>query len=75
MDVRVKKVPEVGVGSGRDQWKTSKTGVLFEVRDDDGALRGRFQVSTGGVRWWRRSAQNATRFVTWGELVSYLEDR
>ena len=74
VDVKVKKVPEVEVGNGSDQWGTSTTGVLFEVRDDEGALRGRFQVSTGGVRWWKKGAQYATRTVTWADLVDFLEN-
>lgn len=73
MKVQVTKMPEVEVRQGTDKWATSKASVLFEVREDGGALRGRFQVSTGGVRWWRGAAQNATGAANWDELVNYLE--
>lgn len=74
MDVRVTKVPEVEVGNGGELHRTSTTGVLFEVQEE-GALRGRFQVATGGVRWWKKGAQKATQFVPWAELIEYLESR
>ena len=74
LDVKVTKMPEVEVGNGGERHKTSKTGVLFEVRDESGLL-GRFQVATGGVRWWRGAAQTSTAFVPWVRIVEYLENQ
>lgn len=74
MDVKLKKWPEVEVGNGTDQWDSSETSVLFEVQDS-GKLRGRFQVSRGGIRWWKGSAKKVpTRHLKWNELVDFLEE-
>ena len=75
MDVKLKKWPEVEVGNGTDQWRNSETSVLFEVRKDSGKLHGRFQVSRGGIRWWKGAAKSKpTRHLKWSELVDFLEE-
>lgn len=74
LDVTVTKVPEVEVGNGGEKHATSKTGVLFKIRDE-GRLRGRFQVATGGVRWWCGAAQTNPAFVPWGKIIEYLESQ
>ena len=71
VDVKLMKWPQVEVGNGSDRWSTGQTSVLFEVRDGT-TLVGRFQVSTGGIRWWRGAAQQATKFATWDDLVEWL---
>ena len=74
MDVKITKMPEVEIGNGSEKHRISKTGVLFEVRDE-AKLVGRFQVATGGVRWWHGAAQTCTAFVSWDKVVEYLENQ
>ena len=73
VDVKLVNVPAVEVGQARgDRWETSKTSVVFEVRDGD--LRGRLQVSTGGLRWWRGGVKNPPQdVVPWDDFIAAIE--
>lgn len=73
VDVKLVNVPAVEVGQAHRDWEKSKTSVVFEVRDG-GDLRGRLQVSTGGLRWWRRGVRTPPEdVVPWDDFIVAIE--
>ena len=71
MKVKLTKSPEVRLGKGSDDWHLGETSILFEVRDDK-RFRGRIQISTGGIRWWKGRGTKVTRYRKWPELIEDL---
>lgn len=68
MEVKLTKSPEVSLGKGSADWSKGETTILFEVRDETG-FRGRIQVSTSGIRWWKGKGKTVTRHRKWPELL------